>query len=78
MGGVGTVISAERNSDRYAGALALCPMAGVAPSYDSDSDYLAATTYPAAVTHAEFERSNRRTLLNTKISSSLSDPQHWL
>ncbi|MDE3094668.1 MAG: hypothetical protein KGK07_01540 [Chloroflexota bacterium] len=74
MGGGAAVISAERYSDRYDGALALCPIAGVAPTYDSDSNYLVAAAYAAGVTQGEFDRTSLHTLLDTKIPSALSDP----
>lgn len=75
MGGAGAIISAERYADRYSGVLALCPIAGLAANYDTESLYFVAAAYAAGVTQDEFESSEIQQLLVDRIRPALSDPE---
>jgi pimeloyl-ACP methyl ester carboxylesterase len=54
MGGAAALISAERYSDRYVGALAVCGVSGAQSYWDMFADFMAAAVYAAGMPHDEF------------------------
>ncbi len=73
MGGGGAIISAERYPDSYAGALALCPIAGVATTREMESRYFIAAAYAAGVTQREYDESDIYELDKRRIRPALAD-----
>lgn len=77
MGGLASLISAERYANRYDGALAMCPPAGQAAQAQSLSDFFTAGAFAAGVTQGDFVEFDRDVtgLINTHIVPALQDPE---